>query len=64
MTRRVQPAFLAHIRIEVSQVPGDDAGWLGAALWGARRLQETSIREPTRLRPPTASPVAGGGATP
>jgi glucokinase len=48
--RRVQPAFLAHIRIEVSQVPGDDAGWLGAALWGARRLQETSIREPTAAR--------------
>jgi glucokinase len=59
--RRVFGVFLSHIRIEASQVPGDDAGWLGAALWGARRLQETSIREPTGLRPADEVPQRSGG---
>lgn len=41
--KRVFPVCLDYIRIEGSQV-GEDAGWLGAALWGAR----AAIREPTR----------------
>ncbi len=46
--KRVFPVFLEKIRIEVSQVPGDDAGWLGAALWAARKAAAPSpIREPT-----------------
>jgi glucokinase len=35
--QRVFEVFLEKIRIELSQVPRDDAGWLGAALWAARR---------------------------
>ncbi len=46
--RRVFPVCLQRIRIEPSRVPGDDAGWLGAALWGARRHGAYVIREPTR----------------
>ncbi len=46
--RRVFPVFLEKIRIELTRVPGDDAGWLGAALWAARQVQ--SIREPTAAR--------------
>lgn len=38
--RRVFPVFLEKIRIEASQVPGDDAGWLGAALWAARKVRD------------------------
>jgi glucokinase len=45
--KRVFPPFLEKIRIEASQVPGDDAGWLGAALWGARKVGQHEIREPT-----------------
>ncbi len=45
--QRVFPVFLEKIRIEVSQVPGDDAGWLGAALWAARKYESRDIREPT-----------------
>lgn len=37
--RRVFPVFLKQFRLEVSQVPGDDAGWLGAALWAARKVR-------------------------
>ena len=37
--RRVFPVFLEKIRIEASQVSGDDAGWLGAALWAARKVR-------------------------
>ncbi|HXX94076.1 MAG TPA: ROK family protein [Planctomycetota bacterium] len=47
--KRVFPPFLEKIRIEGSQVPGDDAGWLGAALWGARKVGQHEIREPTAL---------------
>jgi glucokinase len=49
--RRVFGVFTDKIRIEVSQVPGDDAGWLGAALWGARKLESRDIREPTPASP-------------
>jgi glucokinase len=45
--RRVFGVFIEKIRIEASQVPGDDAGWLGAALWAARKLEARDIREPT-----------------
>jgi glucokinase len=62
--RRLQPSHLPHLRIEASQVPGDDAGWLGAALWGARRLHESSIREPTRLRSAEEVPQSSGGGSP
>ncbi len=44
--RRVMPVFRERIRIEPSQV-GDDAGWLGAALWAARKNEGPAIREPT-----------------
>jgi glucokinase len=46
--RRVFAVFLEKIRIEPSQL-GDDAGWLGAALWGAAKSGAT-IREPTAAR--------------
>ncbi len=46
--KRVFPVFLEKIRIEFSRIPGDDAGWLGAALWGARKHADLPvIREPT-----------------
>ncbi len=48
--RRVFGVFIDKIRIENSQVPGDDAGWLGAALWAARKLESRDIREPTPSR--------------
>jgi glucokinase len=45
---RVFEDYLKRIRIEISQVPGDDAGWLGAGLWAARKVAAPSpIREPT-----------------
>jgi glucokinase len=48
--KRVFPVFLEKIRIEFSRLSGDDAGWLGAALWGARKFeQQHAIREPTRI---------------
>ena len=37
--RRVQPSYLEKIRLEASRVSGDDAGWLGAALWAARKVR-------------------------
>lgn len=37
--RRVFPVFLKDFRLEVSRIPGDDAGWLGAALWAARKAR-------------------------
>ncbi len=46
--KRVFPVCLEKIRIEPSNIPGDDAGWLGAALWGARKVGAYAIREPTR----------------
>jgi glucokinase len=46
--RRVFPVCLEKIRIEPSKISGDDAGWLGAALWGARKVGAYAIREPTR----------------
>jgi glucokinase len=36
VTRRVRPAWLAHTRIALAAL-GDDAGWIGAALWAAHR---------------------------
>ena len=45
--KRVFGTYLEKTRIEASQVPGDDAGWLGAALWAARKLESRDIREPT-----------------
>lgn len=45
--RRVFPVFVEKIRIESSKIPGDDAGWLGAALWAARKMKDEGIREPT-----------------
>ncbi len=37
--KRVFEVFLEKIRIEASKVSGDDAGWLGAALWAARKTR-------------------------
>jgi glucokinase len=48
--RRVFGVFIEKIRIEITRVPGDDAGWLGAALWAARKLAVRDIREPTSPR--------------
>ena len=48
--RRVFGVFIEKIRIETSKVSGDDAGWLGAALWAARKLESRDIREPTPSR--------------
>jgi len=45
--RRVFPVCLEKIRIEPSKITGDDAGWLGAALWAARKTGAYGIREPT-----------------
>lgn len=45
--KKVFGVFIEKIRIEVSKVPGDDAGWLGAALWAARKYESRDIREPT-----------------
>jgi glucokinase len=45
--RRVFGVFIEKIRIEATQVSGDDAGWLGAALWAARKFESRDIREPT-----------------
>lgn len=45
--RRVFGVFIEKIRIETSKVSGDDAGWLGAALWAARKFATRDIREPT-----------------
>jgi glucokinase len=39
LRRRVHAEYLEKIRVEASQVPGDDAGWLGAALWAARKVR-------------------------
>jgi glucokinase len=48
--KKVFSVFKDRIRIEASQVPGDDAGWLGAALWAARKFETREIREPTPAR--------------
>jgi glucokinase len=37
VARRVRPAWLSAVRIERSAL-GDDAGWIGAALWAAHAL--------------------------
>jgi glucokinase len=37
VARRVRKAWLHAVRIEMSAL-GDDAGWVGAALWGAQTL--------------------------
>jgi len=49
--RRVFGVFIEKIRIEATRVPGDDAGWLGAALWAAKKLEARDIREPTPSQP-------------
>jgi glucokinase len=49
--RRVFGVFIEKIRIEATQVSGDDAGWLGAALWAARKFESRDIREPTAAKP-------------
>lgn len=49
--RRVFGVFIEKIRIEATRVPGDDAGWLGAALWAAKKLEARDIREPTPSKP-------------
>jgi glucokinase len=38
VARRVRAAWLARVRIECSAL-GDDAGWIGAALWGSRQAE-------------------------
>jgi glucokinase len=38
VARRVRAAWLKDVRIELSALHGD-AGWIGAALWSARRLE-------------------------
>jgi glucokinase len=48
--KKVFDVFSGKLRIEASQVPGDDAGWLGAALWAARKFESRDIREPTPLQ--------------
>lgn len=40
VARRVRPAWLSAVRIECSAL-GDDAGWIGAALRGARTLGDS-----------------------
>src|SRR5689334_11103127 len=45
--KKVFDVFSAKFRIEASQISGDDAGWLGAALWAARKFETREIREPT-----------------
>lgn len=45
--KKVFGVFIEKILIDVSKVPGDDAGWLGAALWAARKYESRDIREPT-----------------
>jgi glucokinase len=45
--KKVYDVFEDKVRIEASQLPGDDAGWLGAALWGSRKFESREIREPT-----------------
>lgn len=45
--KRVFGVFIEKMRIEMTKVPGDDAGWLGAALWAARKFESRDIREPT-----------------
>jgi glucokinase len=48
--KKVFDVFSDRIRVEASQLPGDDAGWLGAALWAARKFETRDIREPTPAR--------------
>ena len=38
VSRRVRAAWVSRVRIECSML-GDDAGWIGAALWGARAAE-------------------------
>ena len=48
--RKVFDVFSGQIRVEASQISGDDAGWLGAALWAARKFETREIREPTSAK--------------
>lgn len=45
--RKVFDVYRDKVRIEASRIPGDDAGWLGAALWAVRKFETREIREPT-----------------
>ena len=47
MKKKIYDVYVDKVRIEASKVPGDDAGWLGAALWAARKFETREIREPT-----------------
>jgi len=42
VARRVRAAWLTHVRIECSTL-GDDAGWIGAASWGARMAESSAM---------------------
>ena len=41
VARRVRPSWLRAIRIELSAL-GNDAGWIGAALWSARHTARSA----------------------
>jgi glucokinase len=47
VARRVRASWLQHVRIECSAL-GRDAGWIGAALWGAR---QAGLARDVALRP-------------
>jgi glucokinase len=51
--RRVRPAWLARTRVELTAL-GGDAGWIGAALWAARRCRTAPGAAP-RARTATGS---------
>jgi glucokinase len=42
VARRVRAAWLTRVRIECSAL-GDDAGWIGAALWGSRQAESNHM---------------------
>ena len=47
VARRVRASWLRSVRVELSAL-GNDAGWIGAALWSAQRA-EASVRIPATL---------------
>ena len=44
VSRRVRAAWMSGVRIECSML-GDDAGWIGAALWGARTTESRATTD-------------------
>jgi glucokinase len=44
VARRVRAPWLRAIRIELSTL-GNDAGWIGAALWSARHVERSAVSE-------------------